>query len=109
MCRKNNKMKKTINNILKKIGITLILISQIISILSGLNISYAKLNEGDNILLQPDHECDSLLEYWMSDYNKWSYKVIWYVYYIDKDTNEKYPAFCVEPQNKRSRYRIWCI
>ena len=42
-------------------------------------------------------ECDSLLEYWMADHNKWSYKIVWYVYYIDEQTGNKYPAFCVEP------------
>jgi len=33
----------------------------------------------------------------MADYQRWSYKVVWYVNYIDIDTGEKYPAFCVEP------------
>ena len=84
-------MKKT-----KIISIILIII-QIVAILLNLNISNAVLVEGQDLMLRGDHECDSLLEYWMKDYNKWSYKIVWYVYYIDAQTGNKYPAFCVEP------------
>ena len=84
-------MKKT-----KIISIILIII-QIATILLNLNISNAVLIEGQDLMLRGDHECDSLLEYWMADYNKWSYKIVWYVYYIDAQTGNKYPAFCVEP------------
>ena len=62
--------------------------------------SIASIKEGDTINLQGDHECDSLVEYWMEDYNKWSYKIVWYVYYIDKDDGNKYPAFCIEPKKE---------
>lgn len=84
-------MKKT-----KTISILLIII-QIFTLLTNLNIVKANIKEGDTVLLKGDHECDSLLEYWMEDYNKWSYKIVWYVYYIDAQTGNKYPAFCVEP------------
>lgn len=81
---------------IKIISIILIII-QIVAILLNSNISNAVLIEGQNLMLRGDHECDSLLEYWMEDYNKWSYKIVWYVYYIDEQTGNKYPAFCVEP------------
>lgn len=59
--------------------------------------SYANIKKDDIINLIGDHECDSLVEYWMEDYQKWSYKIVWFVNYFDSKTNEKYPAFCVEP------------
>jgi uncharacterized surface anchored protein len=85
--------KKTI---LKIIAI-LVLTMQMINILGGLNISKANIQEGQDVTLLGDHECDSLVEFYMTNYNRWSYKVIWYVYYLDEQTQEKYPAFCVEP------------
>lgn len=71
-------------------------------ILLGLPYRAVKANiaEGDTLYLQGDHECDSLLEYWMEDYQKWSYKIVWYVYYIDKEEGKKYPAFCIEPEKE---------
>jgi len=54
----------------------------------------------NTITLQGDHECDSLVEYWMEDYQKWSYKVIWYVYYQNEQDGKTYPAFCVEPEKQ---------
>jgi len=83
-------------NKIKTISIILIII-KIISIIINLNISNAVLVEGQDLMLRGDHECDSLLEYWMTDYNRWSYKIVWYVYYIDSQTGNRYPAFCVEP------------
>ncbi len=80
----------------KIISIILIII-QLMTILINLSPVKANIKEGDKILLKGDHECDSLLEYWMADHNKWSYKIVWYVYYIDEQTGNKYPAFCVEP------------
>lgn len=80
----------------KIISIILIII-QLMTILINLSPVKANIKEGDTILLKGDHECDSLLEYWMADHNKWSYKIVWYVYYIDEQTGNKYPAFCVEP------------
>lgn len=83
--------------ILKKLVIILLLVIQILQIGGNLLYSKATIKEGDTVTLLGDHECDSVLEYWMEDYQKWSYKVVWYVYYLDKETKEKYPAFCVEP------------
>ena len=84
---------------MKKIKIIsiLIILIQIITMLINLNVSNAVLVEGQDLMLRGDHECDSVLEYWMTDYNRWSYKIVWYVYYIDEQTGNKYPAFCVEP------------
>lgn len=84
--------------IIKKILVVVILLIQIILQIPGASI--ATINEGEELLLQRDHECTNLLEYWMEDYQKWSYKVIWYIYYEDKDTNERFPAFCVEPEKQ---------
>lgn len=81
---------------IKIISIMLILI-QVLTILISLKPVNANIKEGDTLLLRGDHECDSLLEYWMADHNKWSYKIVWYVYYVDEQSGNKYPAFCVEP------------
>ena len=89
------------NTITRKTLIIIFLIIQILQIISStFNTVQANIKEGDNIELKGDHECDSLLEYWMKDYNKWSYKIVWYVYYNDPETKEKYPAFCIEPQKE---------
>lgn len=81
----------------KKIISIILIIIQLLTILSNLNTVKANIKEGDTILLQGDHECDSLVEYWMASHNKWSYKIVWYVYYIDSETGSRYPAFCIEP------------
>lgn len=83
--------------VIYKIGILILAIIQILNVLGSVNIVKAQIKEGDKLLLKGDHECDSLVEYWMTDYNKWSYKIVWYVYYLDSQTGEKYPAFCIEP------------
>lgn len=91
-------MKKKIVN---KSLIILILIIQIVQMITSFTpVVYANIKEGDSILLKGDHECDSLLEYWMVKEKRWSYKIVWYVYYEDPETFERYPAFCVEPQKK---------
>lgn len=81
----------------KKIISVILIIIQLLTILMNVNVVKANIKEGDTLLLQGDHECDSLVEYWMTNYNKWSYKIVWYVYYIDAVTGNRYPAFCVEP------------
>ena len=85
-------MKKT-----RKIISIMILLIQLITMMTNLNISNANIKEGDTVTLLGDHECHSLVEYWMASHNKWSYKIVWYVYYIDAQTGNRYPAFCVEP------------
>ena len=85
-------MKKT-----RKIISIIILLIQLITMITNLNISNANIKEGDTVTLLGDHECHSLVEYWMASHNKWSYKIVWYVYYIDSQTGNRYPAFCVEP------------
>lgn len=86
--------------ILKKGIIILLLVIQILQIAGNFLFAEASIKPGDVVNLQGDHECDSLLEYWMEDYQKWSYKIVWYVYYTDKDDGNRYPAFCVEPAKK---------
>lgn len=81
----------------KKIISIILIIIQLLTILMNVNVVKANIKEGDTILLQGDHECDSLVEYWMTSHNKWSYKIVWYVYYIDAETENRYPAFCIEP------------
>lgn len=83
--------------ILKKGIIVLLVILQILQIGGNFLYSVAVIKEGDIIHLKGDHECDSVLEYWSEKYQRWCYKVVWYVYYIDKEDGNKYPAFCVEP------------
>ncbi len=86
------------NKITKKVLIILLLIIQILQITGNMfNTVQASIKEGDTIELEGDHECDSVVEYWMEDYQKWSYKIVWYVYYIDEEEGVRYPAFCVEP------------
>lgn len=80
-----------------KIISVLLIIIQIITMIANLNISNAVLIEGQDLMLRGDHECDSLVEHWMEEYNRWCYKVVWYVYYIDEQTGQRFPAFCVEP------------
>lgn len=83
--------------IIKKGIIILLTIMQLFQLIGNLFCVEAMIEEGDVITLEGDHECDSLVEYWMEDYQKWSYKIVWYVYYIDNEDFKKYPAFCVEP------------
>ena len=89
-------MKYKMKNKRRIISIILIII-EIVSILLNFSQVKANIKEGDVIKLKGDHECDSLVEYYMTSHNKWSYKVVWYVYYEDEKTKERYPAFCVEP------------
>lgn len=86
--------------ILKKGIIILILVVQILQLVGNFMSVEASIKAGDIIHLQSDHKCDSLLEYWIEDYQEWSYEVVKYVYYIDKDDGNKYPAFCIEPSKK---------
>ena len=64
-------MKKQIKT---KILIVVLLILQFIQLAGNLVPVKASIKEGDTILLQGDHECDSLVEYWMEKEQKWSYK-----------------------------------
>lgn len=82
---------------IEKVVIVLLLVLQIWQIGGSILVVQAKIEEGDVVHLQGDHECDSLLEYWMEDYQKWSYKIVWYVYYLDQKEGKRYPAFCIEP------------
>ena len=88
-------MKTNMKKIIKMISILLVII-QLTTILFNFESVRANIKENDIVLLEADHECDSLVEYQMPS-GWWSYKIVWYVYYKDKDTNKKYPAFCVEP------------
>lgn len=85
------------NQIVKKMLIIILLVIQLIQLLSIFSNVKANIKEGDVVRLLGDHECDSLVEYWMKSEQKWSYKVVWYVYYIDKESGQRYPAFCIEP------------
>ncbi len=80
----------------KKSIVILLLILQILQIIGASIPIQANIKAGDTIHLVGDHECDSLVEYWMEDEERWSYKIVWYVYYVDGE-GKRYPAFCVEP------------
>lgn len=89
------------NKIMKKLIIILLLLVQILQITSNVfNKVQANIKEGDKIELKTDHECDSLVEFWMEKYKIWTYKSIWYVFYEDTKNNVKFPAFCVEPKKE---------
>lgn len=88
-------MKININKkrIIKIVSILMIII-QMIGLSLNLNVSNAEIKNGDVIMLKGDHECDSLVEFYLASTGRMSYKIVWYVYYED---GQKYPAFCVEP------------
>lgn len=91
---------KTLRKKAMKITLLLCILIQIALLGIPYPMIKANIKEGDILALQGDHECDSLLEYWMEDYQKWSYKIVWYVYYIDKEEGKKYPAFCIQPERE---------
>lgn len=88
------------NQIMKRTMVIVLLIIQLVQLLGMFSYAEASIKEGDVIHLLGDHECDSLVEYWMEKEQKWSYKIVWYVYYRDPETGIKYPAFCIEPAKK---------
>lgn len=87
-------MKKQIT---KNLVIIILLLLQILQILGNFSNVEANIKEGDVVKLLTDHECHSLVEYWMTSENRWSYKIVYYVFYVDKDDGMRYPAFCIEP------------
>lgn len=91
---KININKKTIMKIMIKIISILMLTIQMLTLGANYNISNAEIKNGDTIMLKGDHECDSLVEFYLASANRMSYKIVWYVYYED---GQRYPAFCVEP------------
>ena len=79
------------NKILKCILINVTTIVMIIlNIIPATAVSFST---GDTILLEKDHDCISLLKF--KDSNMM--KGVAYVVYKNSSTNEKQPAFCVEP------------
>ena len=75
------------------------IMSIIIILIMVLNFSNAfakSIEESDVINLKHDHDCISLLKI----KGKNMLKGVAYVCYIDPDTEIKYPAFCVEPENE---------
>lgn len=79
------------NKILKCILINVTTIVMIIlNIIPATAVSFST---GDTILLEKDHDCISLLKFKDSNIMKG----VAYVVYKNSSTNEKQPAFCVEP------------
>ncbi len=79
------------NKILKCILINITTIVMIIlNIIPATAVSFST---GDTILLEKDHDCISLLKFKNSN----MMKGVAYVVYKNSSTNEKQPAFCVEP------------
>ena len=58
--------------------------------------SFASLEIGTKINLKCKSRLDSLLQYYKEEISDWSYKVAYYIYYIDEETGKKQPAICVE-------------
>ena len=79
------------NKILKCILINITTIVMII--LNIIPVTAVSFSTGDTILLEKDHDCISLLKF--KDSNMM--KGVAYVVYKNSSTNEKQPAFCVEP------------
>lgn len=79
------------NKILKCILINVTTI--VIIILNIIPATAVSFSTGDTILLEKDHDCISLLKF--KDSNMM--KGVAYVVYKNSSTNEKQPAFCVEP------------
>lgn len=79
------------NKILKCILINVTTIVMII--LNIIHATAVSFSTGDTILLEKDHDCISLLKF--KDSNMM--KGVAYVVYKNSSTNEKQPAFCVEP------------
>ncbi len=79
---------------LKKIISVLILIITLFSNISP--VMAVTFEEGKTIKLQKDHDCISLLKIKGQDI----LKGVTYVMYYNSETNEKQPAFCVEPEKE---------
>lgn len=82
-------MKTTMKKIIATIMV-LIILAQITTN------SFASLEIGTKINLKCKSRLDSLLQYYKEEISDWSYKVAYYIYYIDEETGKKQPAICVE-------------
>lgn len=79
---------------LKKALILLMIAINIIQI----NIcSFAGLEKNQKIKLKSNGMLDCLLQFYKDSIEDWSYKVAYYIYYLDEETGKKIPAICVEP------------
>lgn len=88
-------MKKKIK--MKKIISVLMILILILQITPP---SFAGLKINSKITLKSKGMLDCLLQYYKEEISDWSYKVGYYIYYEDEETNKKIPAICVEPSQK---------
>ncbi len=82
-------MKTTMKKIIAIIMVLIILIQITTN-------SFASLEIGTKINLKCKSRLDSLLQYYKEEISDWSYKVAYYIYYIDEETGKKQPAICAE-------------
>lgn len=78
---------------MKKIIATIMVVIILVQITTN---SFASLEIGTKINLKCKSRLDSLLQYYKEEISDWSYKVAYYIYYIDEETGKKQPAICVE-------------
>lgn len=83
----------------KKIIVCLLILATILNIAIP---TFAKIEIGDTSHLYGEKELSGYLEIKKTG----AIKLVVKVYYIDPDTKQKLPAFCVEPDKPRSR--LWC-
>ena len=80
-----------------KLKKALILLMVLINIIQINICSFAGLEENQKIKLKSNGMLDCLLQFYKESIEDWSYKVAYYIYYLDEETGKKIPAICVEP------------
>ncbi len=80
-----------------KLKKALVILMVLIIIMQICTTSFAGLNIGEKVNLKSKGRLDCLLQYYKNSISSWSYKIAYYIYYIDKETGKKIPALCVEP------------
>lgn len=83
-------MNKFIKLVIVNFSVLVMLISQMLPVIA------VNFSQGDKILLEKDHDCISLLKIKGSN----MMKGVTFVVYKNLETNEKQPAFCVEPEKE---------
>lgn len=83
-----------------KLKKTLVILIILITIMQICATSFAGLNKGEKVNLKSNGRLDCLLQYYKDSISAWSYKVAYYIYYLEKETGKKIPALCVEPSRE---------
>lgn len=83
-----------------KLKKTLVILMILTTIMQISITSFAGLKIGEKVNLKSNGMIDCLLQYYKDSISSWSYKIAYYIYYVDKETGKKIPAFCVEPSRE---------